>query len=61
MASELLEEVFEATGFHAWVYRTVFLPLDSPYNASLLYALAYVLLMWLIAYGMYRRGWFWRV
>jgi predicted acyltransferase len=30
-------------------------------NASLLYAMAYTALLWLIAYGMYRRGWFWRV
>jgi predicted acyltransferase len=39
----------------------MFAPLASPVNASLLYAVAYVLLMFAIAYGMYRRKWFLKV
>ena len=46
---------------HDWLYQGLFAPLASPVNASLLYAIAYTLLMYLLAYGMYRRGWFWRV
>lgn len=61
MISELLEGALISTHLHVRLYQAVFLPLASPYNASLLYAVAYTLLMWLIAYAMYRRGWFWRV
>jgi predicted acyltransferase len=61
MISELLDEALSATHVRPWLFQTLFAPLASPFNASLLYAVAYTLLMWLIAYGMYRRGWFWRV
>jgi len=61
MASELGDTLLGATGWHGAIYKTVFAPLASPANASLLYALAYVLSMYAIAYGMYRLKWFWRV
>jgi len=44
-----------------WIYETLFAPLASPINASLLYAIANVLFFFLIVYAMYRRGWFFRV
>jgi predicted acyltransferase len=68
MASELLEEVFDAihlssggqtVTLHAWLYG-LFAAVASPINASLLFAVAYVLLMYGIAYVMYRRRWFLR-
>jgi predicted acyltransferase len=67
MASELLDTVLRwirvAPGvpLRDWLYNTLFVPLASPYNASLLYALANVSLMFLLAFGMYRRRWFLRV
>lgn len=61
MASELLDEALGATHLHQWLYPHLFSWPSSPYNASLLYAIAYVLLMYLLAYGMYRRKWFLRV
>jgi predicted acyltransferase len=68
MISELLDEVFgaihwgaAATTLRSWLFQSLFTPIASPYNAALLYAIAYTLLLWLVAYGMYRRGWFWRV
>ena len=61
MISELLDEALGALHWRGPLYRAVFVPLASPMNASLLYAAAYTALLWLIAYGMYRRGWFWRV
>jgi predicted acyltransferase len=70
MISELLDEVLGAVRWHSgdaiislrsWLFHTLFTPVASPYNAALLYALSYTLLMWLISYGMYKRGWFWRV
>lgn len=70
MASELLDEVFEwihwtgAAGkvsLRHWIYSHFFAGIASPYNASLLYAIAYVLLLYLIGWVMYRRRWFVRV
>ncbi len=60
MAAELFDEVLSAFHLRGWIFTHVFAPLASPINASLLYAIAYVLLMYLLAYVMYRRGWFWR-
>jgi predicted acyltransferase len=61
MISELLDEALSAMHWREPLYRAVFVPLASPMNASLLYAISYTLVLWLIAFGMYRRGWFWRV
>jgi predicted acyltransferase len=66
MASELLSSTLDAVhvraySLHEWIYRTIFAPLASPLNASLLYAIGYVLLMYLLAYALHKRGWFLRV
>jgi predicted acyltransferase len=61
MASELLDEALSGTHLHHWIFTNLFSWPASPYNASLLYAIAYVLLMYLLAYVMYRRKWFLRV
>ena len=66
MASELLDIILNKipmgdTTARVWLYETFFAPLASPHNASLLYALSYVGLMYLLAWWMYRRGWFVRV
>jgi predicted acyltransferase len=45
----------------ALVYRMLFVPLGSPINASLYYAFAWVLCFYLLAYVMYRKGWFLKV
>lgn len=41
-----------------FLYQSLFLPLASAKNASLLWALVWVLLLYGIAYVMYRRKWF---
>jgi predicted acyltransferase len=61
MLSELLDEALNISGLHRTIYATVFAPLASPVNASLLWALAYTGLMFLAAWIMYRRGWVVRV
>lgn len=66
MISELFEELLSSIrvggdSLRGWIYEHLFAPLASPINASLLYAVAYVLLMFAIAYGMYRRKWFLKV
>jgi len=45
----------------AWIFRSLYAPLASPKNASLMYALTYVLLFWAIAYFLYRRRIFLKV
>jgi predicted acyltransferase len=61
MASELCAELLDETGWGHWIYGHVFTPIASPYNASLLWAVSYTLLMYLLACFMYRRKWFWKV
>jgi predicted acyltransferase len=40
---------------HTWIHQTVFRPLAGDMNGSLLYAMAFVVLHWLIAYGLYKQ------
>ena len=67
MLSELVEISLHAIHFagaageislRRWIYLNWFAPLGSPENTSLLYAVAYTLLMWVIAWMMYRKKWF---
>lgn len=58
----LLSIKIEAAGnlvsIQAWLYGNVFSPMASPKNASLLWALMYVTVLYLVAWGMYRKKWF---
>jgi predicted acyltransferase len=49
------------TSLRALIWQNVFLPLASPANASLLFALAHVLLFFCVAWWMYRKNWIVRV
>jgi predicted acyltransferase len=49
------------TSLQTWLYKTCFTPLASPYNAALLWAVVFVLLMYAVAYAMYRKKWFVRI
>lgn len=40
------------------LYDNLFVPLASPKNASLLWALMWVAMLYLVAWGMYRKKWF---
>ena len=61
MASELLSETLDMTGWHRAIYAHIFAPLASPVNASLLWALAFTALMAVLAWVMYRRNWVIRI
>src|ERR1035437_5679043 len=70
MVSEGLAELLDAVRVNAaggaislpaYIYRACFVPLASPANASLLYSLAFVAVIYAVAYFLYRRGWFLRV
>lgn len=49
------------TNLEDYLYSRVFVPLASPANASLLYALTYVLICWLAMLVLHRRGIFLKV
>lgn len=55
MASEALSELLDDTGMHKPIYQAVFAPLGSPANASLLWALTFTGLMYVIAWLMWRK------
>ncbi len=57
MLSELLDEALGFSGLHERIYESVFVPIASPMNASLLWALAYTGLMVLAAWVMKVKGW----
>jgi len=50
-----------STSLHVYIYEHFFLPLASPQNASLLFAIAYVLLSFAVAWIMWKRRWFLKV
>lgn len=59
--SSLLSDVLSITGAKKAVYDGFFLRLASPINASALYGLAHVLVLYAVAWLMYRRGIFFRL
>jgi predicted acyltransferase len=61
LASEFLSEILDAYGLHGKWYGHFYAPIASPMNASLLWALSFVLLMYLLAWVLYKCGWFLRV
>ncbi|HEX4167794.1 MAG TPA: heparan-alpha-glucosaminide N-acetyltransferase domain-containing protein [Bryobacteraceae bacterium] len=61
LASEFFSEFLDRTDLHDRIYTRLFAPLASPMNASLLWALAFTALMYLLAYLLYRRRWFIRI
>jgi predicted acyltransferase len=70
LASEFLDEGLGwirwtgASGqvsLRGWIYGHLFAGIANPYNASLLYAIAYVLVLYLFAWALYRRRWFIRI
>jgi predicted acyltransferase len=58
LLSGTVAKLASRTGFHKWFYDNVCLAIAQPINASLLYALANVLVLYLIAWGLWRRRWF---
>jgi predicted acyltransferase len=70
LASEFLDEALGwvhwaspagRISLRGWIYTHIFAGLGGPYNASLFFAIAYVLVLYLFAWFLYRRGWFVRV
>jgi predicted acyltransferase len=61
MASEFLAEALDAAHLQGRIYHSIFVPIASPANASLLYSLAFTTTIYLLAYLLYRRHWIIRV
>jgi predicted acyltransferase len=61
LSSEFLITILDFTGWRDAIYHALFLPLASPVNASLLFALTYSLLHLLLAYILFRRNWFLKI
>lgn len=45
----------------AFIYQSLFVPIASPLNASLLYAITWISVMYLIVWVMYKKKWFVKV
>jgi predicted acyltransferase len=61
VASELLDPFLSIVNVRDWIYERAFVPLASAYNASLLYAIAYTVVMLGLAWILYRQRLFIRV
>jgi len=48
----------EITTLHDAVYEKLFLPLANPVNASLLFAIVFMLIIYLVAWVMWKKKWF---
>lgn len=51
----------KAITLKGWIYQAWFVPLASPVNASLLFALAFVLVFFGIAWALWRKKWFLKI
>lgn len=58
LASEFLDEALGWLHLRHAIYAHFFAGIGGPYNASLLYAIAYVLVLYAFAWFLYRRRWF---
>ncbi len=58
IAAKATSKSGETVSLQPFLYQKLFAPLATPKNASLLWAIIFVLLLYLVAYVMYRRKWF---
>jgi predicted acyltransferase len=67
MVSELFDELISnihlssGLSVRGWIYQNLFVPIWPPSVAALFYGIAITLLMYAVAYFLYRREWFLRV
>ena len=54
-------ETGAAVTLKGWLYGTFFTPYLEPINASLAFAVSFVLVFLALAWGLWRRGWFLKV
>jgi predicted acyltransferase len=58
MLSGLLADIMGVTKWQPWVFQNLCLPWASPVNASLIYGLGNVAVVYAAVWVMYKRGWF---
>jgi predicted acyltransferase len=63
LVARLLNVIRLADGrsLHLWLYQELFVPWAGTIDGSLAFALATVAVWWVILYGLYRRGWMFRI
>jgi predicted acyltransferase len=62
--AELLDDIHagnQGASLHQLIYSRFFASLGSVENASLLWALSFTLMMYVLAYFLYKKSWFWRI
>jgi predicted acyltransferase len=50
-----------STSLQRYIFETFYLPIASPINASLLYAITFILVMFLVVWFMWKKKWFLKV
>jgi predicted acyltransferase len=58
IAIKVTNDAGKSVSLQPFLYQKFFAPLAAPKNASLIWAILFVLLLYLVAYLMYRRKWF---
>ncbi|MCF7741038.1 MAG: hypothetical protein K9N00_04510, partial [Candidatus Marinimicrobia bacterium] len=48
----------DITTLHDVIYEKIFLPLANPINATLMFAIGLVLIIYLVAWGMWKKNWY---
>jgi predicted acyltransferase len=64
VVAELLDDIHagnQGTSLHELIYSRFFAPLGAVESASLLWALSFTFVMYLLAYLLYKKSWFWRI
>ena len=51
----------QSLSLHELIYNRVFAPLGSVEAASLMWALTFTAILYLLAYALYKKQWFWRI
>lgn len=57
----LVGRVADGRSVYQWLYDSLFVPWAGALNGSLAFAIATVIVWWLVLYLLYRRGWFLRL
>jgi predicted acyltransferase len=61
LVSVVMVDSAAGVSLKGWTYQTLFVPLASPKNASLLFAVGNLLLLYALLAWLHRRQWYWKV
>ena len=55
---KILQPDGSSLSLQPYIFQHIYLPIASPINASLLYAISFILVMYLVVWVMWKRRWF---